>query len=174
METRDWRYYLKRSLDLIFPSNIPRRNKAVVLRMMEAFNTGNTKIISELIHPRLRTTTKHRLNPDMDKLPPGRLLEAEIMNRRGSFENGQFTVKKIVAEGSDVILFWEFKGTHTGAMFGKAATGRDVTVSGVEAVSLENGLIIGHTDNHDATLLDVLGQTGLINDPDIQGRLGWR
>ncbi len=150
-----------------------RRNKAVVLQMLEAFNKQDTEIVTKLLHPNVRSRTKNLLNPEMQRMPVADRVRLEMINDYNTFPDGHFEVRDIVAEENKVILHWTFTGTHKGELFGRQATGRQVNLVGHEIVTLDRGRIIDHTDDHAMTLLDMLGQLGML-DQEMQQRLGIR
>jgi len=150
-----------------------KRNKAVVLQMLEAFNKGDTKVVARLLHPDVQSRTKHPLNPEMDRMAVADRVQLEMLHDRKAFPDGRFEVKELIAEENKVILHWTFTGTHTGELFDRQATGRKVNLVGHEIIELDRGRIIRHTDDHALTLLDMLSQLRML-DTAMQDKLGLR
>ena len=59
-----------------------------------------------------------------------------------------------------VVVYWDFKGTHTGVFFGIPATGRKVDIEGVTLIRMENGKIAEERDFLDN--LEFMQQLGII------------
>jgi predicted ester cyclase len=147
------------------------RNKDVVRQMLNAFNTGNPEVVRTLLHPEITSAATHPLNPEMDEHPVPERVRQEIMLNHRTFPDIHFEEEELVAEGDKVILRWRMTGTHRGPLFGRAATGRRITAVGHEIVTLQDGLIIGHVDDHANTRLQVLSELRWL-DGEMLGRLG--
>jgi steroid delta-isomerase-like uncharacterized protein len=161
----------------LLPGTVQKKNKAVVLQMLDAFNKANTDIVPRLLSPNVRSDSKFPLRPELERAPVPQRVQEEIKHDHQAFPDTNFTVKEIVAEGDKVILIWQMTGTHQGELFGRPATGRKVSVEGYEVVQISNGRIIRHTDNHaKQTTLELLGQLGpdWISDPEFLGPMGIR
>src|SRR5262245_15288489 len=100
----------------INPSNDPQlyRNKTVVRRILDAFNTGDTKIIDEVTHPDLIShTPKLALPPDKEGL------KRQIEWLREHFPDAKFEEEEVLAEGDVVYLRWKMTGTHQARFLGR-------------------------------------------------------
>ncbi len=60
---------------------------------------------------------------------------------RAAFPDLQITVEDMIAEGDRVAARWTLRGTHRGDFLGVPATGRQVTVAGMEFYRLADGQI---------------------------------
>lgn len=86
--------------------------------------------------------------------------KAYYANYVTGFSNRQFIIKDIFAQGNKVVKYWQFKGKHTGLLFGIPATNKDVDVIGCTIAVIENGKI---TEEHDFfDNLEFLRQLGLM------------
>ncbi|MGA7731886.1 MAG: ester cyclase [Chloroflexia bacterium] len=135
-------------------------NKKIVRRMLEAFNTGDTKVVEELIAPNIRDVANlHGFEEHERRMPVPQRVQTEIMLGKQAFPDKKFKVESIIAEGDTVILRWSMTGTHTGTLFGRKATGKKVKVSGTEIVRIKDGKIVEHDDDgvHTLQLLQQLG-----------------
>lgn len=60
------------------------------------------------------------------------------------------TVERIVADNSSAVVQWHATGTFTGGPFqGIRATGRRISLQGVDVMEIENGLILHNTIYYD-------------------------
>ena len=76
------------------------------------------------------------------------------------FSERKFIIKQIVADGDNLVKYWQFKGKHTGTFFGIQATGKDVDVIGCTIVKMKDGKIAEEQDFMDN--LEFMQQLGLI------------
>lgn len=83
-------------------------NKAVVRRYIEeVVNQSKVELIDELFAPDMREQVRAHLSSGV-----------------GPFPDGHEEIKDIVAEGSTVMVRWNFKGTHMGTYLEIPATGK--------------------------------------------------
>lgn len=141
----------------------PEYNKAVVRRMLEAFNTGDTKVVRELLHPDIKDRSLALgLEPEIRRAPVVKRVQTEIMREKEAFPDKRFKEVLLVAEGDRVVLRWQMTGTNKGPAFGRKATGRKVRTSGTEFVRIKDGKIIEHDDDP-FHVLDLLWQLGWLD-----------
>jgi predicted ester cyclase len=140
---------------------IVQRNKAVVRRITEAYNSGDTGIIDEFIHPNILDHSQKFMGPAEDISAAFRGFEGvkrQIESFSEQFPDVNFEEESITAEGDMVVLRWKMTGTNQGPIFGRGPTGKRITHHGVEFVRLEDGKIIEHSDSADPFgFLDKLG-----------------
>ena len=119
-------------------------NKNLVRRMFdEAFNQGNTSLIHELI---ASDYVDHSPIPAPAPGPEG--FGKRTMSLRNAFvEEALFGV--FLAENDLVAFTWAFQGIHRGTFAGIAATGKEVSLSGINVERLENGKIVEHWSHFD-------------------------
>src|SRR3979411_2467456 len=111
----------------------PTENKAAVMKMVDAFNTGNTAIVDELVD------AKHRDETPFPATTPNRDgLKQQIAALRTAFPDAKFSVDKITAEGATVAYRWTLHGTHKGKLFEHNPTNKKVTHHGNDFVTFQN------------------------------------
>lgn len=71
---------------------------------------------------------------------------------RDAFQDAAVTIDDIVAEGDRVAVATTLTGTHEGELMGLAATGRKVSVTGIDIVRTDAGRIVEHRG-----LTDIVG-----------------
>ena len=76
------------------------------------------------------------------------------------FSNRKFTVKKMFANGENLVKHWQFKGTHTGDFAGIKPTGKTVDIEGCTIAKIVDGKIVEEQDFMDN--MSFLKQLGLI------------
>jgi predicted ester cyclase len=143
--------------------DVTEQNKAIMRRMLEAFNTGDTKVVKELLHPQLKDRSVGLgLERAVRQLDAIKKVEIQITRDKEVFPDRKFKEEVLVAEGDQVILHWSMTGTNTGPVLGRPATGRKVHWTGTEFVRIKDGKIVEHDDDH-AHVFDLLWQLGLLN-----------
>jgi steroid delta-isomerase-like uncharacterized protein len=90
-------------------------------------------------------------------------MKAFVERFRESFSNTHITIEEQIAEGDTVATRWTGRGTHTGEISGIAATGKEITITGISISRLENGKLIEDYTNWD--MLGMLVQLGAIPAP---------
>src|SRR5262249_4280834 len=99
-------------------------NKALVRRYLdEVWNARRLDAADELVAPGYVALPGEKRGPDSARA----LVELFL----GAFPDFSINVVDVVAEGAQVVVRYEFEGTHRGHWLGVAATGRRVTVAGV-------------------------------------------
>ena len=79
---------------------------------------------------------------------------------RAPFPDLRFDIMEIVAHGDRVAVSWVMRGTNTGELAGRPATGRAIESRGITIYYLEDGRISGHTQVVDR--LAVMQQLGML------------
>lgn len=102
----------------------------------EAFNHGNLDVIGELIHPDL---VYHSPEGDILGLEGARQL---VIGLRSDFPDFRVTAEDVLAEGDKVVVRFTDRGTYQGDDFGVAATGKQVSWTGVDIFRIADGKII--------------------------------
>lgn len=121
-----------------------QENKGVVHRMFdEALNKGNTSLVSEVFAPGY---VDH--SPFTVPVPsPEDFAKRLVALRSGFLEEAIFGV--FLAENDLVAFTWIFNGVHHGTFAGIAATGKKLTLSGINVERFENGKIVEHWSQYD-------------------------
>ena len=76
------------------------------------------------------------------------------------FSNRSFIVKRMFADGENLVKHWQFKGTHTGDFAGIKPTGKTVDIEGCTIAKIVDGKIVEEQDFMDN--MSFLKQLGLI------------
>jgi steroid delta-isomerase-like uncharacterized protein len=119
-------------------------NKHLVHRMFdEAFNKGDTLFINEMIAP---DYIDHSPIPAPGPGPEGFAKRTAAL-RAAFVEEAVFGV--FLAEDDLVAFTWTFNGVHRGTFAGAAATGKKVSLSGINVERLEKGKIVEHWSQFD-------------------------
>jgi len=85
---------------------------------------------------------------------------------RAAFEHLDVTVEDMVAEGDRVAARFTARGIHKGVFMGLPATGKSITMTGIEVFCIENGKIVQLWG--EANLLGLMQQLGIL--PSIGGK----
>ena len=135
-------------------------NKAVIRRFYEeVWNEKNLDAIDELI---AADHVDHTLPPG---LPPGREgVKAFVSMYLSAFPDTKMTIEDIVAEGDKVVTRWTATATHTGELMGIPATGKQVTVTGLDINRYSGGKSVEHWGKFDQ--MGMMQQLGVIPAPE--------
>src|SRR5437764_1381191 len=97
--------------------------------------------------PLLPATARPR---DLHRPPPGiegiRNLFATLHN---AFPDAHVTLDDVLAEGDKVVVRSTLSGTHQGTFMGIPATGRHVSITGIDIVRMRDGKMVEHWGNED-------------------------
>ena len=108
-------------------------NKAIVRRMIEAYNKHNLDWFDEFIAPDYFDHT-NQVGPEGLK---------QLFNMAfKAFPDWHETIEDIIAEGDKVWVRLTYTGTHTGEFFGLAPTGKKVTMTSVAIYRIVNGKLV--------------------------------
>jgi steroid delta-isomerase-like uncharacterized protein len=130
--------------------------KLRVRRLFEEPWKGNWDLLDELVAPGY-------VGWDSGLPVPVRGLDAlreQLRSYADAFPDARVTVQDQVAEGGKVATRWSARGTHAGDIAEIAATGKEVTVSGLTISTLENGQVVEQWTTWDR--LGMLVQLGAI------------
>ena len=134
-------------------------NKAVLRRWYEeCFNKKNLAIIDELIAP---NCVEHNAFPG--QAPGIEGVKQTIGMFLAAFPDMRVTVDDMIAEGDKVAVRYSGRGTHRGELMGIAATGKQVTATGMEIVRLSGGKMVEHWEQMD--MLGMMQQMGVLPPP---------
>jgi steroid delta-isomerase-like uncharacterized protein len=112
-------------------------NKAVIRRVFEAvIPAGDATAMRDLVVADFL---------DHDPLPgqPAGLEGAEyvVSTMHGAHPDLRFTIDDLVAEGDRVTIRWTMRGTNSGPMFGRPASGQAVELAAIVIFRLADGMI---------------------------------
>ena len=135
-------------------SETTERNKEIVRRYQDAYNSNDLDVLDELLAPDWKTQAF-----------PTSLMEQTIENAKAvhrglleAFPDLHITTHELIAEGDVVVQSYTVRGTHQGEMAGLPATGNTVAVGGVSIFQIRDGRIVRHEAFSD--VIDVLAQLG--------------
>jgi steroid delta-isomerase-like uncharacterized protein len=137
-------------------------NRAIVRRAYEFWNTGDAAAIDRLVAPDLVMHLRGR--SDVAGVDAYRSFYAGY---RAAFPDQRWTIEELIAEADTVVALWTLRATHRGELMGIAATGREVTVTGISVFRIADGRIAENWVQSD--ILGLLQQLGAV--PPI-GRAG--
>jgi len=129
--------------------------KTLVTRYFEeVWNQGRVDVLDELLTPDYRNHSPSIPNPR----PGPADLKPIVMAMRAGLPDLHYEVLDLIATPEKVAVYVRLTGTHTGTLFGIAATGRTIDVRQMQIEWLEDGRISQHwrvTD--ELTLMRQLG-----------------
>ena len=105
--------------------------------MGAAISSGNLTKLREIFAP---TVVDHDPAPDQGPGPEGFISFFTTM--RTAFPDLKVSAERVVSNPTDVAMAYTITGTHQGDFLGIAATGKRVTVRGVQIARFENGKIV--------------------------------
>ena len=116
-------------------------NKALILRLVEAFNDHRLDLVEEVLHPEIR-------GRGISAFPPVPL-EVGTSARRRLYEmfyqalpDARVEVLDVVAEGDKVVLADRFGGTHRGEFLGRPGTGDHVEWLAIHFYTIRDGKVL--------------------------------
>jgi steroid delta-isomerase-like uncharacterized protein len=135
-------------------------NKAVARRIIEeVWNKKNLDAIDELI---AADYVDHTLPPGV---PPGRDgAKAFIGMYVNAFPDVKITIEDMIAKGDKVAIRWSATGTHTGELMGIPATGKQITVTGLDITRFAGGKSVEFWGQFDQ--MGMMQQLGVIPTPE--------
>lgn len=137
-------------------SETTERNKEIVRRYQDAYNSGNLDVLNELLAPDWKTQAF-----------PCELLEQTVENVKAvhrmvleAFPDLHYTTHELVAEGDVVVQSWTVRGTHKGDLAGLAPTGKPMVAGGLSLFEIRDGRIVRHEAQTDT--MPFLIQCGVV------------
>lgn len=131
-------------------------NKTLSRRLYEeVLERGDLAAADELIAP---DAIDHEGGPEAPRGPE--TMKAFALALRDAFSGLRFALEETIAEGDLVACRFTMTGTNTGDFMGMPATGRQVSVHGVDIMRFKNGQVAEHWGITDQ--LSLLQQLGLL------------
>jgi steroid delta-isomerase-like uncharacterized protein len=134
-------------------------NKAIIERFEQAFAENDTGTIDELCSPGL---VDH--NPVPPNPPTLDGLKAAIAGYTSAFPDLAISGLQVIGEGDMVATHWTASGTHQGDMPGIPATGKRISVEGMNLYRLVDGRITEVWTQFDG--VSMLQQLGVMPAPE--------
>jgi len=131
------------------------QNKALERRMYEEiYNKNNLGAYGQFF------ATDWVCHPSLPAVPPGLegMKESHTLMSK-AFPDMQVKLEDIVAEGDKVACRWTATATHKGEFMGMAATGKQVTVTGIHIDRIAGGKIVESWNYSD--MMEVMQQLGM-------------
>lgn len=137
-------------------------NKAIVRRFFEEGpSKGNLSAADELL------STNFAIHVPLPASPGVEGINEVITACRAAFEHLNVTVEDMIAEGDTVAARFTARGVHKGSFMGLPATGKLITMTGIEIFRIKDGKIIELWG--EANLLGLMQQLGVVSAPGNQG-----
>jgi steroid delta-isomerase-like uncharacterized protein len=137
-------------------------NKTIVRRFFEEGpSKGNLIIADELLSPDFVMHTPLPASPGIEGM------NEVITTCRAAFEHLNVTIEDMVAEGNNVTARFTAHGIHKGSFMGLPATGKPITMTGIEIFRIKDGKIVELWG--EANLLGLMQQLGIFPEPGNQG-----
>jgi predicted ester cyclase len=136
------------------------QNKAIIRRWLEeGWTNGNLAVADELIDPGF---VVHGAGGQA--VPTGPEGAKQLVSAwRTGFPDGRMSIDALFAEDDKVVIRMTWVGTHTGDFYGRAATGRPVSVTSIGIDRVANGKIVEGWGEVD--MLGLYEQIGVIQRP---------
>ena len=141
-------------------------NKAVIMKIYEAFNTGNADALDNYI---AEDAVDHAVDTMMTKKHGLAAVKDWLLANKAAFPDTKLTVNAIAASGDTVLSYYTFTGTNSGMMMGMPPTNKSVSVDGVDIVVFKDGKVVEHwevTDN-----LGMMKQLGMMPEPKMDMKM---
>jgi predicted ester cyclase len=149
-------------------SAVLTKNKNVARSLLAAWNRkGETHIPDGFAAPNLVT----RFPQPNAAVKSDTAVKSEATKKaatalpREAFPDQQFQEEIVLAENDLVFIAWSVTGTNTGPLYGRPATGKQVTVYGADVIRLTDGKIVEHWNYHAKARLVALAKLGLLDKP---------
>jgi steroid delta-isomerase-like uncharacterized protein len=124
-------------------------------RVNQAMQTGDVSLLDEVI---ARNAVDH--NPIPGQAPGRAGIKKAFAEFRAAFPDMQMTVEDMIAEGDKVACRFTTRMTHRGDFQGIPATGKQVTLSGIDILRFVDGMLAERWGEFDSLgLLKQLGGT---------------
>ena len=121
----------------------------------EVWSEGRLETIDEVVAEDYRGWT-----PTNGEIRGREAFREQVRMYRSAFPNMTMVVDVVTSSADWVTTKWTASGTHTGELMGMPATGKDVTVTGIEIDRIVDGKVVEGTGIFDA--LGMLQQMGVV------------
>lgn len=137
-------------------------NKNIVRRFFEEGpSKGNLSAADELLSP------DFTMHVPLPASPGVKGINEVITACRAAFEHLNVTVEDMIAEGNTVAARFTARGVHKGSFMDLPATGKPITMTGIEIFRIKDGKIIELWG--EANLLGLMQQLGIVPASGNQG-----
>jgi steroid delta-isomerase-like uncharacterized protein len=133
------------------------KNKAIIRHYIDELNRRNLAILDELVAEEVILGSLLRNETAVS----GReTMRQGILRRLAAFPDYHVTIKELIAEADQVVLYWANRGTHRGEFLGVPATGKVIEEVAVSIYRLAGGRIVEIRGIYDQ--VDTWQQLGLL------------
>jgi predicted ester cyclase len=130
-------------------------NKARIAAYHERlWGQGDLSAIDEIWHPEAKVALTDTADTALSAV------RADAVRYWGAFAEVTTEIRDLLAEGDRVVLHWATTGRHVGPYGDIAATGRVVTMAGIDILTLHEGRIVAAASMWDG--LSVFDQLGVL------------
>jgi predicted ester cyclase len=138
------------------PADEAALNKDLLHRYhVDVWDEGHLEHAGQYLAP---TFTSHAM---VTTMPPGQQVGPDFLAQfRIGFPDLRSHEDALLSDGDLVSIRWTITGTHTGAFFGVAATGRTISVSGMDMLRVADGKFVEHWGGVADQMDDFLAQLG--------------
>jgi steroid delta-isomerase-like uncharacterized protein len=137
-------------------------NKAIVRRFFEEGpSKGNISAADDLLSPDFAMHVPLPASPGVEGI------NEVITACRAAFEHLNVTVEDMIAEGNTVAARFTARGVHKGNFMDLPATGKPITMTGIEIFRIKDGKIVELWG--EANLLGLMQQLGIVPEPGNEG-----
>ncbi len=119
---------------------------------------GRLETADEITAPDCVFHVNDSFTPAID--PGSAALQQLVTMYRAAFPDASFTVEDVVADATKVVVRWRGNATQQGALGAIPATGKSVSVTGMDLLHINDGKVTAIWTNWDA--LGMLKQLGLV------------
>jgi steroid delta-isomerase-like uncharacterized protein len=134
------------------------QNKAIVRRLYDAFNAGDTDAFDEVVSPDF---VNHSAPPDV---PPTREGWKQVVSMfLTAFPGMQLQIEDEIAEGDLVTTRFTGRGTHQAELMGIPATGKEVHVTGIFIAQIQGEKMVARWEELD--MMGLMVQLGVVTPP---------
>jgi steroid delta-isomerase-like uncharacterized protein len=136
---------------------VSEESKRIIRRLIEeAYNSGRLEVVDELVLP---DVIAH--DPALQRDVVGAEALKELIGAfRRAFPDFLVLIEDQLADGDRVTIRWAARGTHQGDLWGIAATGKEVTITGTSLYRFAIGRIAESWTHWDA--IGLMQQLGVV------------
>jgi predicted ester cyclase len=121
----------------LFVSRDAEARKSVIRSLYNAFSTGDTSELDDIIGPGyIDRTLAPGQAPGLDGLIQS------IGAFRAAFPDGEITIRELLADDDKVVARVTLTGTHVADYFGTPPSGRPIATEGVETFRFAHGMVV--------------------------------
>lgn len=138
-------------------TSVLETNQTLAQRYRAELWNGRIETAEEITAPDCVLHVNDSFTPAVDPGPAA--LRQLVTMYRAAFPDASFTVEDVIADATKVVVRWHGQATQQGALGAIAATGKSVSVTGMDLLHINNGQVTAVWTNWDA--LGLLKQLGL-------------